>query len=49
MASDGDDIPDFLMLDQIPVNYTQQLEPDLLEPVVFSPGTATTDLSLIHI
>ena len=43
MSSDGDDIPDFLMLDQIPVNYTQQLETDLLEPVVFSQGAATTD------
>ena len=41
--SDGDDIPNFLMLDQIPVNYTQQLETDLLEPVVFSQGAATTD------
>lgn len=41
--SDGDDIPDFLMLDQIPANYTQQLETDLLEPVVFSQGAATTD------
>ena len=43
MSSDGDDIPDFLMLDQIPANYTQQLETDLLEPVVFSQGAATTD------
>jgi hypothetical protein len=41
--TDGDDIPNFLMLDQIPVNYTQQLETDLLEPVVFSQGAATTD------
>jgi len=41
--SDGDDIPNFLMLDQIPANYTQQLETDLLEPVVFSQGAATTD------
>jgi hypothetical protein len=40
---DGDDIPNFLMLDQIPANYTQQLETDLLEPVVFSQGAATTD------
>jgi len=43
---DGDNdgqIPNFLMLDQIPANYTQQLETDLLEPVVFSQGAATTD------
>ena len=43
MAQDGDDIPNFLMLDQIPVNYEQQLETDLLEPVVFSNGADTTD------
>ena len=43
MRDDDDDIPNFLMLDQIPVNYTQQLETDLLEPVVFSQGAATTD------
>ncbi len=41
--SDDDDIPNFLMLDQIPANYTQQLETDLLEPVVFSQGATTTD------
>jgi len=29
-------IPDFIRLDQIPVNYIQQVETDLLEPVVFS-------------
>jgi len=40
---DDSQIPNFLMLDQIPVNYTQQLETDLLEPVVFSQGAATTD------
>ncbi len=39
----GDDVPNFLMLDQIPVNYVQQLETDLLEPVVFSQGGATSD------
>ena len=43
MRNDDDDIPNFLMLDQIPANYTQQLETDLLEPVVFSQGAATTD------
>jgi len=36
-------IPDFIQLSQIPVNYTQQVETDLLEPVVFSDGSATTD------
>jgi len=36
-------IPDFLQLQQIPVNYIQQVESDLLEPVVFSDGSATTD------
>ena len=36
-------IPNFLMLEQIPANYVQQLETDLLEPVVFSDGAASTD------
>jgi len=35
--------PDFLMLQSIPVNYVQQLETDLLEPVVFNQGSATSD------
>ena len=39
----GDEIPNFLMLKQIPVNYIQQVETDLLEPVVFNQGAATTD------
>ncbi len=43
MSQDDGDIPNFLMLDQIPVNMEQQLETDLLEPVVFSQGAATTD------
>ncbi len=43
MSQDDGDIPNFLMLDQIPVNMDQQLETDLLEPVVFSQGAATTD------
>ena len=43
MAEPGDEIPNFLMLEQIPANYVQQLETDLLEPVVFSDGSATTD------
>ena len=41
--SGGDSIPNFLMLDQIPANYLQQVETDLLEPVVFSQGTASSD------
>ena len=39
----GEEVPDFLLLEQIPVNYVQQIETDLLEPVVFNQGTATTD------
>tara|TARA_R110000796_G_scaffold110760_1_gene222275 strand:- start:219 stop:437 length:219 start_codon:yes stop_codon:yes gene_type:complete len=39
----GDVVPNFLMLKQIPVNYIQQVETDLLEPVVFNQGGATTD------
>lgn len=44
-ASSDDDgrTPDFLMLEQIPVNYVQQIETDLLEPVVFNQGNSTTD------
>jgi len=34
-------IPDFIQLQQIPVNYIQQVETDLLEPVVFSQGSTT--------
>jgi len=41
--SEGTSIPNFLMLDQIPANYQQQLETDILEPVVFQNGGATTD------
>ena len=39
----GSDIPDFIQLDQIPANYAQRLETDLLEPVVFQQGTGTSD------
>lgn len=39
----ADSIPNFLMLDQIPANYLQQVETDLLEPVVFSQGSSTTN------
>ena len=44
MPQDRDEtIPNFLMLKQIPVNYIQQVETDLLESVVFNQGGATTD------
>jgi hypothetical protein len=43
MPSEPSDIPNFLMLDQVPTNYVQQLETDLLEPVVFQQGTETSD------
>lgn len=39
----NDTIPNFIKLDQIPVNYIQQVETDLLEPVVFNQGAGTTD------
>jgi hypothetical protein len=42
-AQRDETIPNFLMLKQIPVNYIQQVETDLLEPVVFNQGAATTD------
>ncbi len=38
----GSDIPDFIKLDQIPANYSQRAETDLLEPVVFQQGAGTT-------
>ena len=41
--SDSESIPDFIKLQQIPVNYVQQVETDLLESVVFNQGTSTTD------
>jgi hypothetical protein len=44
MPQDRDEtIPNFLMLKQIPVNYIQQVETDLLESVVFNQGGATSD------
>jgi len=45
MASlnEGDSIPNFLMLEQIPANYVQQVETDLLEPVVRSQSNATVN------
>lgn len=36
-------IPNFIKLDQIPVNYIQQVETDLLEPVVFNQGGVGSD------
>jgi len=36
-------IPEFMKLDQIPVDYVQQLETDLLEPVVQLEGSATRE------
>lgn len=38
---EGDSIPNFLMLEQIPANYVQQVETDLLEPVVRSQSNET--------
>ena len=32
-------VPDFLRLGKVPVNYLQQLETDLLDPVVFNEGS----------
>jgi len=43
MSPAQDSIPNFIRLDQIPVNYVQQVETDLLEPVVFNQGTNTGD------
>lgn len=36
-------IPDFIQLKQIPVNYLQQVETDLLDPVVFNEGGEFVD------
>ena len=36
-------IPDLISLTQIPVNMAQSIETDLLEPVVFSQGSSTSD------
>tara|TARA_R100001086_G_scaffold224207_1_gene142127 strand:- start:168 stop:1583 length:1416 start_codon:yes stop_codon:yes gene_type:complete len=36
-------IPDFIKLQQVPVNYIQQVETDLLEAVVFNQGSTTQD------
>ena len=36
------DIPDFLRLSQVPVNYLQKVETDLLDPVVFNEASGST-------
>ena len=36
-------IPDLISLSQIPVNFQQKIETDLLEPVVFTQGSTTQD------
>ena len=41
--NEGDSIPNFLMLEQIPANYVQQVETDLLEPVVRTQVGSSTD------
>tara|TARA_Y100001937_G_scaffold43725_1_gene61679 strand:+ start:2916 stop:4346 length:1431 start_codon:yes stop_codon:yes gene_type:complete len=41
--NDGDSIPDFIQLKQVPVNYIQQVDTDLLDPVVFNQGGETSD------
>ena len=44
MSGEVERVPDFLRLGKVPVNYLQQLETDLLDPVVFNEGSgATTD------
>lgn len=42
-SDSGAPIPDFLQLQQIPVNYVQQVETDLLESTVFSQGSESQD------
>ena len=37
--SDSNDIPDFVQLSKVPVNYEMNLETDLLEPVTDSPDS----------
>ena len=39
MAPDVDGIPDFVRLGSIPADYIQQVESDLLEPVVQQNGS----------
>jgi len=41
--NDGGSIPNLISLAQIPSNMLQQIETDLLEPVVFNQGSSTQD------
>jgi len=36
------DVPNFMRLGSVPVNYLQEMETDLLEPVVFSDGSGSS-------
>jgi hypothetical protein len=42
MSGEVERVPDFLRLGKVPVNYLQQLETDLLDPVVFQEGSGAT-------
>ena len=42
MSGEQERVPDFLRLGKVPVNYLQQLETDLLDPVVFNEGSGST-------
>ncbi len=42
MQSYKPDVPDFMRLGSVPVNYLQEVETDLLEPVVFDDGRSTS-------
>tara|TARA_Y100001972_G_scaffold33145_1_gene41168 strand:+ start:603 stop:1979 length:1377 start_codon:yes stop_codon:yes gene_type:complete len=42
-SDDQGSIPDLISLSKIPVNFEQNIETDLLEPVVFNQGSATQD------
>lgn len=42
MQSYKPDVPNFMRLGSVPVNYLQQVETDLLEPVVFNEGNGST-------
>ena len=42
-SSDDGSIPDLISLSKIPVNFEQNIETDLLEPVVFNQGSSTQD------
>lgn len=42
MQSYKPDVPDFMRLGSVPVNYLQEVETDLLEPVVFQEGSGST-------